>query len=382
MSLSVSQFIRLISIVAVIVIHGSYEYQVNFQHTETASLADLIGVLFNQLARFSVPIFVFLSGYGLSIKFKSEDNQSFGQFLKDFYLNRMLRIGVPFLVWTLIFLFATNKIGYFAQIGILGSILKSLSVIGYTIYFTGADYHFYFFTIILWCYLFFPFLVHMIHGNSKLVVIIIFSVLMLFQLIYLSPTHLLFFKFGIHRPVFPSSFFVKWLFYFYCGILLAKKDQNRNQFATTDKQITSPKNFWLTPLIFTIVSFSIVFAEYMFYNNGQNPGNFDHFHRLTVWVYVFSLIWLIRSINVQLTNSKLIHNQIISYLAGISFTVYIIHTSILRILSIDFWGIFLRIVVAILFSFIAAALLDKLLGPKLPKTVRNPLRLALGLPRS
>lgn len=382
MSLSVSQFIRLISIVAVIVIHGSYEYQVNFQHTNTASLADLIGVLFNQLARFSVPIFVFLSGYGLSKKFKSEDNQSFVQFLKDFYLNRMLRIGVPFLVWTLIFLFAAKRIGYFAEIGILGSIFKSLRVIGYTIYYTGADYHFYFFTIILWCYLFFPFLVHIIHSNSKLAIILVFFFLMLLQLIYLSPTHLLFFKYGIHRPVFPSSFFVKWLFYFYCGILLAKKDQNRNKFAITAKHITSPQKHWLTPLLFTVLSFSIVFAEYIFYNNGQNPGNFDHFHRLTVWVYVFSLIWLIRSFNVQLTNSKLVHNQIISYLAGISFTVYIIHTSILRILPVDFWGIFLRIVAAILISFIVAALLDKLLGPKLPKPVRNPLRLAFGLPRS
>ncbi|MBW7857303.1 MAG: acyltransferase family protein [Leptonema sp. (in: Bacteria)] len=171
MSLSVSQFIRLISIIAVIVIHGSYQYQMNFRDMNTANLADWIGVFLNQLARFSVPIFVFLSGYGLSIKFHSNQNQPFLSFVKDFYLNRMSRIGVPFIVWTLIFLFVSHKIGYFAEIGILGSILKSIQAVSYTIYFTGADYHFYFFTIILWCYLFFPFLIYIVHNSSKPIVV-------------------------------------------------------------------------------------------------------------------------------------------------------------------------------------------------------------------
>ncbi|MBW7857302.1 MAG: acyltransferase family protein [Leptonema sp. (in: Bacteria)] len=201
--------------------------------------------------------------------------------------------------------------------------------------------------------------------------------MLLLQLIYLSPAHLAFFKLKIDRPVFPSSFFAKWLFYFFCGILLAKKDQSGQNLA-----FTTHKSIW--PVLLPVISFGFVFAEYLYYNNGQDPGNFDHFHRLTVWLYVLSLIWFIRHFNKQFTNSEWLQKQKsrINYLAGISFTVYIIHTTILRLLPIEFLGIFLRIILAILASFATASLLDKLINSKIPATVRNFLRLAIGLPKS
>src|SRR5512147_3253785 len=94
-SLPVSQLLRLIAIFAVLIIHGTYDAQVAFMHPPEAGWVDVLGVILNQLARFSVPVFVFLSGYGLAYKFR--DTQALLPGAKDFYSNRMTRIGIPFL---------------------------------------------------------------------------------------------------------------------------------------------------------------------------------------------------------------------------------------------------------------------------------------------
>ncbi len=366
MTLRVSQLLRLLAILAVLIIHATYSAQMNYTKPETASLTDFIGVLLNQLSRFSVPVFVFLSGYGLAIRFP----QGQGLFASslDFYRNRMNRIGIPFIVWTVALLFLSHRIGWFSEAGLAGSLFKSLKTILWTIWATGADYHFYFFTIILWCYLFFPFLIR-IEPFSRLEYTLLLCLLLL-QLTYQAPSHLLFFEMGWQRPKFPSSFFFAWLFYFYAGIVLARRDA-MNQ----DKD--NPKRLW--PILAVLLSFALVFSEYLYLNNGQNPGNFDHFHRYTIWLYSMSVIWLFRSFNATLDNR--LQGRVgsaIAYLAGISFTVYIIHTHILRLLS--GFPLFAKIAAICILAFLAAAALDRLLKRRNITGV-GLLRLALGLPR-
>lgn len=374
-TLPVSQFVRLLSILAVLTIHATYTAQMNYRTPETAGMIDFIGVLLNQLSRFAVPVFVFLSGYGLAIRFR--DGQSLFASAADFYKNRMMRIGIPFIVWTIGLLLLNNRMGWFADLGIAGSLWKSVKTLLWTMWATGADYHFYFFTIILWCYLFFPILIRIRLGSALNYTVL--ALLLLLQLSYQTPSHLFFHEMGIDRPRFPSSFFFSWLFYFYAGITLARKD------ASTER-VDRPLMIALAALAVTL-SFAAVFAEYLYRNDGQDPGNFDHFHRYTIWCYAMSVVWLFRSLNRPL--DSFLHGSVasggsggtigstISYLAGISFTVYIIHTWILRVLA-DL-PLFLKLGLLFALAFGASAALDRLLSRRDAGIVRF-LRLALGLP--
>jgi surface polysaccharide O-acyltransferase-like enzyme len=369
-TLLVSQFVRLLSILAVLTIHATHTAQMNYRTPETADLVDFIGVFLNQLSRFSVPIFVFLSGYGLAIRFR--DGQSLFASAADFYKNRMMRIGIPFIVWTIGLLFLNHRIGWFADLGIAGSLWRSIKTLLWTMWATGADYHFYFFTIILWCYLFFPFLIRIRPGSALNYTVLV--LLLLLQLSYLAPSHHFFHDLGIKRPAVPSSFFFAWLFYFYAGITLARKDASTGQ-------TYSNRSILLSALAVSL-SFAAVFAEYLYLNNGQDPGNFDHFHRYTVWLYAMSVVWLFRSVNNKLDSflqgsSGGFLAEAVSYLAGISFTVYIIHTWILRALA-DL-PLFARLGLLSVLSFGGAYILDRLLSRRDIGVVRF-LRLALGLP--
>lgn len=368
MTLPVSQFLRLLSILAVLTIHATYTAQMNYRHPETADMVDFIGVLLNQLSRFAVPVFVFLSGYGLAIRFR--DGQSLFASATDFYKNRMMRIGIPFVVWTIGLLLLSHRMGWFPEIGMAGSLWKSVKTLLWTMWATGADYHFYFFTIILWCYLFFPFLIRIRLGSALNYAVL--ALLLLLQLSYQTPSHLFFHELGIDRPKFPSSFFFSWLFYFYAGITLARKD-------ASNETVHRPLTIVLAALAVTL-SFAVVFAEYLYRNDGQDPGNFDHFHRYTIWLYAMSTGWLFRSLNDRLDrflSRRVRFGSVVSYLAGISFTVYIIHTWILRVLA-DL-PLFLKLGLLFALAFGAAAALDRLLSRRDVGIVRF-LRLALGLP--
>lgn len=366
MSLAVSQFVRLLAILAVLIIHGTYGAQVAFMHPENASWIDLAGVVLNQLSRFSVPIFVFLSGYGLAIKFRP--GQAILPFAKDFYGNRMTRIGIPFLAWTLGNLLLSKRMqidyssGFFANVG------HNALVFIDSIWQYGADYHLYFFTIILWCYLFFPLLVH---TRSRLLATVLLVVLLAYQMPadeFLQPA-------GLFTPSVPSSFFFHWLFYFYLGILLARKDADQ---APAQRPATLT---WIAVLLF-IVSFVPVFAEYLYRNNGQDTGNFDHFHRWTIFLYTMAAIFLFRSSNRPLSAYFENHPRLkswVGYLAGISFCVYLIHTWILRTLDLFTQWFPLKLLLLIPIAFGAAFLLDTLLKKRDIGPVRI-LRLVLGLP--
>ena len=374
MSFIVSQFLRLLSIIAVLVIHGSHSAQLQYRQPDTADAGDFIGVLLNQLSRFAVPMFVFLSGYGLSIKFRKDQHEGILKSAISFYKNRLTRIGVPFIVWTIGILWMSHRIGYFEH----DNLWQSVKTVGYTMYATGADYHFYFFTIILWCYLFFPLLARIRTGSW-----LHFSVLVLLflvQITYQSPSHYIFQHYGVDRPKFPSSFFFKWLFYFYLGMTLAIYDL-RKKAATVAISSNKPSAIW--PAIFVVVSFAIVFAEYLYYNNGQDPGNFDHFHRYTIWFYTLSFIWYYRTTNDKLTNyfdSRPGLQSMVVYLAQISFTVYIIHTWILRLLQLGVSEMYSRLAILLIGSFAVAFILDRILSHRNHKLIHF-LRLVLGLPK-
>lgn len=321
MDITFSNLLRILAIISVLIIHATYAAQVEFSKSLNLLSSDFIFVLLNQLARFSVPIFVILSGYGLTSKYKKQKEID----LREFYLNRFFKIGIPFLFWTIILLLI--QVQFKIDLEFFKKLIYYLTV-------TGVDYHFYFFIIIIQCYILFPVLFKF---NNKYLLI----VLLMLQLFNYSPTDKIFYILGLNYYVLPSTFVLSWLFYFYFGIFISK---NERFFA----DIVNKYNLLL--YIILLISFIIIILEYLLYSYKHLPFYyFDHFHRYSVFGYsiTFLLIYykLSQNFNIKFTN-------IISNIASITFAVYIFHTQILRLLDIYFYHmIFIKTLLLIIISF-------------------------------
>ncbi len=321
MDITFSNVLRILAIISVLIIHATYAAQEEFSKSLNLLSSDFIFVLLNQLARFSVPIFVILSGYGLASKYKKQKEID----LKEFYLNRFFKIGIPFLFWTILLLLI--QVQFKIDLEFFKKLIYYLTI-------TGVDYHFYFFIIIIQCYIVFPILFKF---NNKYLL----TILLILQLFNYSPSDKIFYFFGVNYLIFPSTFILSWLFYFYFGIYISKNESNFKNFV---------KNHNIKLYIILLVSFIFIILEYILKSYEKNPFYyFDHFHRYSVFIYsiTFFLIFykFSQDSNIKFTNT-------ISDLASITFAVYIFHTQILRVLDIYFYKmIFIKTLLLIIISF-------------------------------
>jgi surface polysaccharide O-acyltransferase-like enzyme len=343
---------------AVLTIHATHDNEVLFNQNHIFFSSSFAGVILNQIARFCVPVFVLLSGYGLTKKYGRVHPKKINiPWALDFYQKRFLKIGIPFFFWTVVILFWFDR---FSFEGSLFNIIWSNTLILLKYLFVyGADYHFYFFTIILECYLLYPIILKF---RSPLLLFLSGII----HLMYIFPEDFSRYT-GVSLYLFPSSFPVYWLLYFYMGILSAEKG--------IESRI---KSMPLIPLIsIGLLALSYVIYEYGIRSFGEsNPDFYNHFNRLSVLTY--SLLFWISFIRMDAYFENLIksrnHIKITGIFSGLSFGVYIYHTMILRVLN----GIFpegnLFIVPSVIvLSFVFMLFLDSLVRV-------NYLRIVFGLP--
>jgi len=100
--------------------------------------------LFEIFTRFSVPIFFFISAFGLFYNLSDEKKFDYLDFLK----RRGRAVLVPYVVWSLFYL-ALGKFVYGAAFPDAGGLF-------YTLFFGLAKYQLYFLVILLWFYLLMP----------------------------------------------------------------------------------------------------------------------------------------------------------------------------------------------------------------------------------
>ncbi|MCE9596596.1 MAG: acyltransferase [Spirochaetia bacterium] len=348
MSRFAGDLLRVLSICAVLIIHGTGRFESGFALNHEFASQEFFAVMLNQLARFAVPVFLILSGYGLTKKYLKID-------LREFFLRRATRIGIPFIAWTLIFA-VTNQIMWNAALiyspGLWGASLLDIAsrLPGY-LFIQGVDYHFYFFIIILQCYLVFPLL-------FKLNQTWVWFAILAWHLLWTSPSHILLYKVGVTLPALPSSSIVFWVFYFYSGMKFARNEPERRS------------GSWV------LVAFAVVFGEFIFWsysNPTGSTGDYDHFNRWSVTLY--SMLFLVSRPFAQLIEQKLGTNKWIPALAGVSFTVFILHTNILRLLEFT-WisrSVFALLLLLLVISFGLCLVLDRVVP-------WNSLRIVLGLP--
>lgn len=139
------EYIRGISMLGVIGIHTGSQYLMN----PSANIH--LVALFEVASRFSVPIFFFISAFGLF--YNMDINKKLN--LKNFYLRRIKTVMVPYLVWSAFYML--HYVFLYRDYSILT--LKSLA---FKLFFGDASYQLYFLVILLWFYLLMPVWIYLI----------------------------------------------------------------------------------------------------------------------------------------------------------------------------------------------------------------------------
>lgn len=344
-----SQNLRFYAMLAVVLIHATGKDEILFLKNHNFFSGEFFSVMLNQLSRFCVPIFVFLSGYSLSKKYSKEKFLPIA-FLKD----RFLKIGLPFLFISFLTLAVEKKISL--ELPLIENFKRYLLALSLE----PADYHLYFFVIIWQCYFIFP----LIYRFSNSLLLWIFYL----PLFFLTYPGILFLPFlGIKALVFPTAFFVYWIFYFYGGIFFAKKEKQITNWFEKTSHI-----FWifLVSLSFLIVLFEYISRSYV----ETEPGYYNHFNRLSVQIYSFVFLFSYLR-NSPIEPKQTLWSKFSQSAVSLSFFIYIYHPWILRFMEKFFQsGMFLFILV---FSFTYAVGL--ILHLVLPQNF-SPIRLLLALP--
>ena len=133
------EYIRGVSMLGVVGIHVGSQYLLN----PTPNLH--LVALFEIVSRFSVPIFFFISAFGLFYKINLNDPFNYGKFLR----RRFKAVLIPYLIWSTAYLIHDNLF--------FGWNLLPNPIYAAEIYFFGlAKYHLYFLVILLWFYVLMP----------------------------------------------------------------------------------------------------------------------------------------------------------------------------------------------------------------------------------
>jgi len=311
MNRELTNLIKIIAAVLVVGIHATANSEQRFRAAHDYFSLDFISILFNQIARFSVPIFIYFSAFGLAQSHKNDladKSISWIAFVRNFYAKRIPSILLPYLLLSLLSLTLQKKFIFSWE---------TLDILRYG----RADYHLYFLIILLQCYLLFPFLLIAFFRAPKISAFSWIAFSTAVMLLFLKGTSDFVLGFlQIAHPGWNGAFAVYLLPYFLLGIYHANKPQEPSRLSAFWFLITILSLIWV---IFEYIKDSYLFDNAMYYN---------HFIRISVFIYTFSFIEFLRHINA----SRIIQFKILSPLAGLTFGVYLWHPQILRLFEMSF----------------------------------------------
>ncbi len=292
-------FIRLASIIGVVVIHTSTYY---IDRTPPFSFNFYILHAVNQVFRFAVPAFFGISGFLLALKYSNIESP-----LK-FYKKRFSRILVPYLIWTL----------FYFLIIFPNPIKLVLSRIFLNDLITGdASYQLYFIPAIIVLYLLFPLIVYF----KKIFLTKWFIVFLgVIEIIILSYVYFYEPKISIISPL-PLGFYN--LLPFVLGIYSATRIKDFKRFVINNKIM-----FWMV----SITSVLVIYFEsiFMFHKTGKPMYLRDQW-RPSVYAYGPATAGIIYY------KYQDRWNKVVSYLSGFTFGVFFVHAAILHNLLIIFY---------------------------------------------
>lgn len=283
---------RILAIFAVVLLHVAGGFVV---FSTLGSVDWWFGNLYDASMRWCVPVFVMISGALLLGTSKDEP-------ISLFYRKRAMRVLIPTLSWSILFLLwvAYNKIIAGETVSIVG--LIKMLLLG------KAYFHLWFLYMILCLYLFTPFLRKIVRQSSKKELLLFVFICFAFSTADYSFDMLVSGK---------QDLFVNWFLYyvpyFVCGYLIKE-----------DKNVYPPVLLWAVFLV------SVVFtalACYMLAVASEITTGLYFYNYLSINVIIMSvsMMYLLKSINKPLAGTGF--NKT---LASLSFGIYLVHPVVLE----------------------------------------------------
>lgn len=347
MERTTADLLRLMAMTAVCAIHAADAFSRRFAQEHQWLSQDVLAMVVEQLGRFCVPIFVVLSGFGLMARQRARPLAT-----RHFFYDRWLRLGLPYLTWSIGLVLAATLLGggdpVAAAVALPGHLLRG-----------SADYHLYFFPIIIGCSLCFPLLARL---GPRLIWLL--PPLLLWQVLMAQPTHRWLALAQGMQTALPAWIFLHWLGYFTAGMVLAQRPPQN-----------PPR--WAALSVLALAAAGVL-GDWLYWSYRlPDTGWYNHFFRLSVIGYAAAVWWAMASM--QGTVARWFRAPAaqawLAKLAGWSFTVFLVHTWLLRGLQhtpLAHWFVPL-VVVLLALGFGLAALADRCLPWRWP-------RLLLGLP--
>ncbi len=358
-----SDFLRVTASVLVVVVHCVHAWVEQFYATRQILSLGFFSTLVDQCVRFTVPVFFFLSGYGLTCQFLKGMPR-----LSDYYLNRLPKIVAPFLLWSV--LTSLRHIDYFLELPWTTAPGFAIWRFSKFFFFDGFDYQYYFLIILFQFYIVFPFVYKWARKGWVL------GISLAIQLIFMTPTDAIIRLSGWELPLVSSSLLILYGFYFCAGIYIAWNPGCLNGIL---RRLSGKQTLllWLATWCLLVIEFWVNIRS------GKSLPDTDHFNRWTVIAYCFSSFLLFQK-NREWILVHIHKNPHWSFLytsmAPYAFFVYLFHTNVLRVVDFLFWEVGIwnfttRILWVVIGSY-ALAWLAQWLLQDYPR-----LRFALSLPK-
>ncbi len=308
------EIIRVMASVSVVIAHCIHHWVKKFaQNGEILSLGYFAAIA-DQLTRFTVPAFLFLSGFGLALQVQNR-----GLDLKHYYRTRMFKITAPFLLWS--FITSFRHVEYFKSLDWQNSFAAALGDCLFFLFVRGFDYQYYFLIVIFQFYLVFPFIYRLAASRAWL-----FGFVVL-HLFFMSPMEFFLQNMGMTLPRFHSHFILYHWLYCFVGI-----------HAALNKDFLMPRlNRWSLngTFAFWLFSFLLVAAEFTLnISAGKSLGNSDHFNRWSVVLFCLASLMFFIKMRPVLERSfypRPVAGFLVSHVAPFTYFVYLGHTHLLRL---------------------------------------------------
>lgn len=357
------EFLRVLASVSVVVAHCIHFWVEEFYHTRDLLSVQYLCTWLDQFTRFTVPLFLFLSGFGLTLQFM-EKPVSLGRY----YRFRMTKILAPFLLWSA--LTGLRHDDYLISLPWAADPAGTAKTFLRFLFLDGFDYQYYFLIVIFQFYLLYPILYRL--GRSKLWLGIFLAVHMCFM----SPIEAYLELFGWELPKIHSNILIFHFFFCFAGVYAA---WNKDFLVSLARRWGRKTIFGFWGLVFAITNLEFLLNIV----NNKLLNEVDHFNRWSVVLYCMACLMVFIQLKPRI-EARVYRNPrfafLFTHVAPYTFFVYLAHTHVLRAVDFLFWELTFfdllnRIILVVVGSYFLAWSAQWLLED-FPK-----LRFYMGLPK-
>ncbi len=294
-----------LAITAVIIIHIFSSIP---GHIYTAPGIGARYIFFDQVLRFSVPLFIALSGYALTKRYGQKIE------ISKFYTRRILRIVPLYLLWS---------IGLWLLFNYVPEWFSTIETIPFwkVVLLGRGDYHLYFVPVIFQLYLLFPFVLKLLPRFGRTT---------LFVALVIQAFSLIFFKFLDQHTITnilstdqeQYSLFTSWIFYFVLGMSLSTVQWGAQ---------TAMKVRTVTWLVWGLSLAQLIAQAQINVSTGVDPLDALKFTRLVMISYATSSCMLAVLVPWETFGLPKFLTYLLHKIGKHSFLLYLSHTLVLRL---------------------------------------------------